>query len=110
MTRHQRRKAAKAKSLAATRREIVRSNLGTPSVRERTEHLISPVYGNSMDVARGRGVTPATHRVTRIISASPYAKSLGPAASTVKMTRDESREIHFTVTRAQGCGWDVIGK
>jgi hypothetical protein len=89
MTRHQRRKAAAAKAVAVTRREIVRRNLGTPSVRESTEQLISGVYGNNMDRARGRGVVPMTHKVTRVISASPYKAALGPRAS------------------AEGCGWKV---
>ena len=71
MTRHQRRKAAAAKAVAKTNAAIVRANLSTPVVRERTEQLISQVYANRMDRARGRGTTPIFRTVTRVIKREP---------------------------------------
>ena len=73
MTRHQRRKAARSKTAAAERREIVRNNLSTPVVRERTVNLISGVYANRMDRARGRGTTPMTPSNKRTLSVRPGA-------------------------------------
>ena len=102
MTRHQRRKLAKAKALVKTRREIVRANLSAVGVRERTEQLISTVYANRMDRARGRGTAPITHRVTRIISDAPYKAALGPAAF-----RSEKRGKKTIRIRLPGCGWRV---
>lgn len=67
MTRHQRRKASALRKQAANRREIVRNNLSNPVVREHTESLISQVYANRMDRARGRGTTPIHYLVERII-------------------------------------------
>lgn len=69
MTRHQRRKASRERKLAKANALIVRWNLSTP--RSEDVHvrgqLISPVYGNSMDRARGRGTTPIHPLVERVI-------------------------------------------
>ena len=60
MTRHQRRKRAKALALVRERKAIVRRNLSTPSALETSKGLVSGVYGNNMDRARGTGVVPMT--------------------------------------------------
>jgi hypothetical protein len=84
MTRHQRRRAAKAKAQAKARRELVRSNLSTPAIRERTEGLISSVYANRMDRARGTGTTPGNlrpgKRHFRVVSIRPGPCSWNPNA------------------------------
>ena len=80
MTRHQRRKAAAAKAVAKANAAIVRANLSTPVVREHTEQLISQVYANRMDVARGRGTTAGGFRPkVRLIQKSPWKP--GPRAT-----------------------------
>lgn len=72
MTRHQRRKAAKAQQAA----KIVQRNLSTPCVLDNSRGLVSGIYsGQRLDRARGQGVTPMTHRVTRV-EGSPHAPLL----------------------------------
>jgi len=72
MTRNQRRRKAKALALVRQRQAIVRSNLSVPLVVEHVRgSLVSDVYGNRLDRARGRGVTPMSRGPhDRIISRS----------------------------------------
>jgi hypothetical protein len=90
MTRHERRKRARLMAGQRERKAIVAANLSTPQVRvyERGTQ-VSRVYIGEGGRARGIGVVPMTHKVQRVISAKPYARALGAAAS------------------EQGCGWRV---
>lgn len=107
MTRHQRRKAAKARTLAAQRKAIVRDNLSQPVVREHIRGAqISTVYSGGQDRARGFGVVPMTHKVQRVISHKPYAASLGSGAYR-KVIRREGDKLVTRTHSVQGCGWRV---
>lgn len=107
MTRHQRRKLAAARAVAASRKAVVRDNLSTPLERVRLRGtLVSPVYAGEGGRARGVGVSPMTHKVTRVLSDKPYAHALGSGATrkTVKRVNDK---LITTVTSVRGCGWRV---
>jgi hypothetical protein len=74
MTRHQRRKAAKARALAVSRAEIVRRNLSTPRVLSRSDGLVSHIYGGAaLDRARGFGTVPMTRPASgyRVVGRKP---------------------------------------
>ena len=90
MTRHERRKRARLMAEQRKRKAIVAANLSTPVERVHLRGTqVSRVYLGEGGRARGLGVTPMTHKVQRVISAKPYARALGAAAS------------------EQGCGWRV---
>ena len=90
-SRHQRRKKAKALALVKTRQAIVRANLASigEAVDRTASGLVSEVYANRMDRARGRGVTPMSRSIKRTISGQRFAHALGARAT------------------EQGCGWRV---
>lgn len=90
MTRHERRKRSRAMSAERERKAIVRANLSKPLERvyERGTQ-VSRVYIGEGGRARGLGVVPMTHKVSRVLSDKPYARSLGASAT------------------EQGCGWRV---
>lgn len=72
MTRHQRRKRALARKTA----KVVARNLRTPLAFERSGGQVSGVYrGLHAPRAYGTGVTPMTHKVTRVYG-SPRAHLL----------------------------------
>ena len=67
MTRHQRRKRARAIREARERQEIVRNNLSSPADRFTPRgSLVSGVYRGEGGRARGMGVVPMTHKVTAV--------------------------------------------
>jgi hypothetical protein len=90
MTRHERRKRARLMAVERKRKAIVVANLSAPVERQFIRGTqVSRVYLGEGGRARGIGVVPMTHKVQRIISPSPYSRSLGSAAT------------------EQGCGWRV---
>ena len=90
MTRHERRKRARVMNAERQRKAIVRANLSAPVERVHLRGTqVSRVYIGEGGRARGIGVVPMTHKVSRVLSDKPYARSLGAAAT------------------EQGCGWRV---
>jgi hypothetical protein len=86
---------------------MVRDNLSTPRANERVRgSLVSGVYRGEGGRARGMGVTPMTHRVTRTMCEKPYGHALSGRAVR-KFTVREGDELVTTVYRAPGCGWKV---
>jgi hypothetical protein len=80
MTRHERRKRARLMDAERKRKAIVRANLGTPVERVHLRGTqVSRVYLGEGGRARGLGVVPMTHKVQRVLSDSPYVRSLGAA-------------------------------
>ena len=80
MTRHERRKRARVMNVERQRKAIVAANLSTPVERVHLRGTqVSRVYLGEGGRARGVGVTPMTHKVQRVLSDSPYARSLGAA-------------------------------
>jgi hypothetical protein len=88
-SRHERRKRAKALALVRERQAIIRANLSAPADRSFVRGtLVSPVYRGEQDRARGRGVTPMTHKVTAVYTRRPdIVRPLYPAGTKIITVR-----------------------